>query len=318
MTDKYRGPAEVLPVKPVKAKKRTQSLVIGFTTAPRGKKGGHLQTCIDSLRDCGFTEEIHVFAEPGSPKAKGPGIHWHEHKTKQGCFKNWKHACSWLSRKTTEDWVLLLQDDVVWHADSYNVLMDSLEKFKNERVGFLSPYASPAMVPVLVRHDAKVGNKTGWVVPNPTRGFWGALTLCFSRDSIKALLASSVVKTYKQEKQVDVLVKRAFYSLKPRYECYIHVPSMAHHIGTVSTIGRHKLKGNEGLGVWKEVKMNDTPRVVDYETLVNCGPCDMDKAVMAAIKEGWQPLGGITGPDTEGWYYQTMVKYETKDELADI
>jgi hypothetical protein len=52
-------------------------------------------------------------------------------------------------------------------------------------------------------------------------------------------------------------------------------------------------------------------RIIDYKVLYEGGADTMTAAVMACIKEGWQPLGG---PQPHGAYTslsQAMVKYES-------
>lgn len=60
--------------------------------------------------------------------------------------------------------------------------------------------------------------------------------------------------------------------------------------------------------------------IVYYKTVYSTGPnakYDLDSDVMALIKQGWQPLSGVShhgqSPDYFSSFAQTMVKYESEN-----
>lgn len=215
----------------------TESLAMAITTA--GREGSPLVRSMESIRGAGFQGPLHVFAEPSSIDnedimAAEPEAVIHRHVKQLGCFPNWKHTATWMYENTDADWVLIMQDDITWCSAAAKVLQHAMETIPRSHVGFLSPYTSPAMVPdrAMTMHNVWVHAKV--------RNFWGAVALCFPRDSLKYLLTCPIFKNHKHHRMVDVVIGDAFYSRKDKRKPMIHVPSLGTHIGEVSTIGRDK------------------------------------------------------------------------------
>jgi len=214
----------------------SELLAVGMTTAPRRQQ--YPLESLQSFRDAGFEHTLHVFAEPESHnlgKFVDVEVHWNEDRL--GCYRNWKHALTWLVANVPAKWYLLVQDDVVYRDDTWHQLEKGLTNPELQNVGFLSPYASAAMVSKASRH------RKGWqpAAHGPRRGFWGALTFCMPAKSAKRLLNNERFQTHQHHRKVDVLVGNCFRDMGlDRRVC---VPSLCDHIGKVSTLGRHKIRG---------------------------------------------------------------------------
>jgi hypothetical protein len=194
-----------------------------------------------SLRDAGFYETVHVFAEPGTFELRlddDPGTFVqrpsdertlvHDNVTARGCFGNWKFALEHLLVHTVSPWLMVLQDDAIWAPDAVTILRAKAHDRRNARMGFLSPYTSP----VLVTEEFTDGwneCRAGW-------GFWGALALCMQRAAAEELLQHSRFANHATTRQVDAVVAASMLDLER--PSFVHVPSLVDHIGTTSTIGR--------------------------------------------------------------------------------
>jgi hypothetical protein len=75
--------------------------------------------------------------------------------------------------------------------------------------------------------------------------FWGAVAMCFPRASlIKMQTEGQRYINHKHHRKLDVVVgnsMRADMGMSIR----VAVPSLVDHIGSWSTLGRHRLKGNQ-------------------------------------------------------------------------
>ena len=220
-------------------------LAIGMTCAPRqvgDYQYKYAHRAIASLRTAGFTEQLHVFAEPGTlaggylPDPAKYDVAVHENKERLWCFGNWKHGLNWLLANVDADWYLLLQDDTIWKANGQPLLTAAMTAGKFANVGFLSPYTSKSMV----------GNMKakGWATAKfYRRAFWGALAVCMPKQSAAALAAFPRFNNHKHRRKLDVVIGNCFRDMhKP---VMVHVPSLCDHIGEWSTLGRHRLKNNQ-------------------------------------------------------------------------
>ena len=203
-------------------------LAIAMTSAPR--HAPTLERALASLRGAGFHGDVQLFIEPRTFAKAAPifdHVHLHENPHQLGCFNNWKKALEWLVRSSRAAWMLVLQDDAVWRTCGAEVLRAQMHASRNERVGLLSPYTSPAVVT-----DAFTN---GWNECRAGWNFWGALAFCLKRDAAKELLQHPRF-TKHVGTQVDAVVAASMLDLG--WTSLVHVPSLVDHIGTTSTIGR--------------------------------------------------------------------------------
>ena len=231
----------------------TKTLAIGMTVGRRVNKGTVYDYCEQasfSLRQAGFTEPLHGFTEPDAaqhiPRPKRWNIEIHQNKNNLGCYKNFRHGLKWLVDHTKADWLLMVQDDCVWRKDGAEQIHKAINDPRFAKAGFLSPYTSKAMVPKPLREPA-----TRWQTRNdwaPCRfhnnAFWGAVALLFPRASaLKMETQSKRYRNHKHHRKLDVVVGNAIRA-ELKMSIFVHVPSLCNHVGSWSTLGRHRFKGN--------------------------------------------------------------------------
>lgn len=231
----------------------SKSLVIGMTVGVRKNKDTVYDYCeksAASLRKAGFTETLHCFTEPGAeshvPRPEQWQIELHKNKKRLGCFPNFRHSLKYLLDNTQSDWILMLQDDCIWRLDGAAIIQAAINDPELQEVGFLSPYTSKAMV-------AKDKQKTEkyWAERNAwldctfyNRAFWGAVAMLFPRKSAERMENESQrYRNHNHHRKLDVVVGNAI-RRELELPIKVHVPSICDHIGSWSTLGRHRLKGN--------------------------------------------------------------------------
>jgi hypothetical protein len=208
------------------------ALSIGITTAPRRQPT--FEQSIASLRETGFNEEVHVFAEPDTfmTVPSLPRTHVHVNAKKQGCFANWKTTLLYLLSNTKTPWLMIVQDDAVWAPGSADVLRTMMRDSRAPQSGFLSPYTSGSSTVVTKAFvDGWNETRAGWQ-------FWGALALCMSRPAAEQLSKHSRFVKHCDSRAIDAVVAASMIDMgRPSY---VHVPSLVDHIGVTSTIGRDR------------------------------------------------------------------------------
>jgi hypothetical protein len=165
--------------------------LIGMTTAPR--PGGYVVRAVASLQAAGFAEAVHLFAEPGTDFGDfvpyPPDAVLFQRDRQLGCYRNWRVGLEILLDRVEDpdDWIMMLQDDVIWRSGSRALLEQVLAAADRATLGFVSPYASPAMVPAPYRQAPPLADQH-WPFPQFYRNaFWGALALVFTPASARAL-----------------------------------------------------------------------------------------------------------------------------------
>lgn len=201
---------------------------------------------LSSLRAAGFTQPVHAFVEPGAEQhlpADAVDLVPHHNAEKLGCFPNFKQGLHWLLDNTDADWLLMLQDDAVWRADGAAVLQAAVDDDSHQDVGFLSPYTSKSMVSVPLQR--KPPKQQRWVdCKFYNNSFWGAVAMCFPRaGAVRMVEESRRFRQHTHHRKLDVVVGNAMRDLKLRM--LVSVPSLVDHIGSWSTLGRHRFKGNQ-------------------------------------------------------------------------
>lgn len=217
-----------------------KTLAVGMTTAKRRER--YAFTSLESFREAGFPQQLHVFAEPGSHDLSDEtDITFHQHKEQKRCFQNWRYSLTWLTENVEADWYMIIQDDVVYRDDTWELLNKAINcgDYTARDVGFLSPYASAGLV------SKNMKGQKGWRPAGGAhargKGFWGALTFCMPAASAHKLLALPRFRNHTHHRKVDVIVGNCFRDLKlARLIC---LPSLCDHIGRVSTLGRHRIRG---------------------------------------------------------------------------
>lgn len=228
-------------------------LAIGMTVGLRRNKGviyDYAEQAAFSLRQAGFAEELHCFTEPEAgmhmPRPKRWKAKIHQNEEKLGCFPNFRHSLKYLLDNTDADWILMLQDDCIWRVDGSQRIHEAISDPKFADAGFLSPYTSKAMVEPDAREPKKWRSRNAWL---PCRfhnnAFWGAVAMLFPRRSAQRMEDESErYRNHKHHRKLDVVVGNAM-RRELELPIYVHVPSLCDHIGSWSTLGRHRFKGNK-------------------------------------------------------------------------
>ncbi len=229
-------------------------LAVGMTCAPRrfGDAAQYTQKALLSLRRAGFNEHLHLFCEPGKiivPNSKkfNFGVvqthdRGHPMGTVLGCFRNWRTGLDWMLANVPAAGYLMLQDDCIWREDGHTQLMVAMAdpELFGPHIGFISPYTSKAMV----RHAGRPEEAKGWTTACfYNKAFWGALAICMPASSARALSENGRYTGHTHSRKLDVVLGNVFRDMSK--SMLVHVPSLCDHIGSYSTLGRHRIKGNQ-------------------------------------------------------------------------
>lgn len=205
-------------------KPHVQSWAVGVTTAPRREPT--LAHCLQSLAEAGW-KEFRLFAEPGVEiPADLPASRRDE---RLGAFPNWYLGLTELVlREPLADAYLMCQDDVLLAANLRAYLERTL--WPCERVGVVSVYRPS--------HYEKNGH--GFQIEDRGWETWGALAYVFPNPSARALLCDPLVVNHRHHgpakgmHNIDSVV--GSWCLRSKLPYFVHVPSLAQHIGHASTI----------------------------------------------------------------------------------
>lgn len=203
-------------------------LAIGMIAAPRDLD---LNQAIDELGRAGFYEPIHVFCEPGVRpiRSRHPTIR-HNNELRRGVMGNWRHCLAWLLDNTNEPYLLVCEDDVVYNARARAMLNSFLSRYP-DGFGYASLYTPSRDL------DLAAG-RLGWLSWNRGRDTWGTLAMCFNRQSAHTVLGYAPLRDENQlTGNTDAIVAECFRSRD--IPCFYHSPSLADHVGRVSTVNHN-------------------------------------------------------------------------------
>lgn len=231
----------------------SQTLAIGMTVGYRNNKGTIYDYCeqaVVSLRRAGFGEQLHAFVEPEAhvhiPAVKRWNINLLQNEERRQCYGNFRHGLNWLLDNTDADWLMMLQDDCIWRQDGAERVYAAMADKKLAKAGMLSPYTSPAMVPPAKRDEKMWEAKNEWCSARfHNNSFWGAVALIFPRASaLKLENDSQRFRNHTHHRKLDVVVGNAFRA-ELDMPIMVHVPSLCDHVGSWSTLGRHRFRGTK-------------------------------------------------------------------------
>ncbi len=206
---------------------RPELLAIAMITAPRSVRT--VDGSLAAVRRGGFSQTIDVFAEPDADLAPQPGVTIHANPARLGAWRNWRQAGRWLLENSTAPFVLICEDDIRLSADAALGLQHAIDTLPPADWGFASLYTPQWN---LRQHVPR----PGWQAVDLRDGGWGALALCFTRDSLAELLASTEPQSEQSTANADILAGVVFGALGRR--CYFHLPSLCLHAGDgISTLG---------------------------------------------------------------------------------
>jgi hypothetical protein len=171
-------------------------LMVGCTTIPRGQP--YLERTLISIESADLFPYLF-------------------HDRDGNAVVNWKMALGSLTMHDSA-YVLLIQDDVVFCRNLRNYI--SALKWP-EDAGCISLY-TPDIIPDMSPGLHAAGGTT-----------WGACALLFRTKTAIELLKTRTVATWPIDRRIDVMVGQAVRELGLRF--YYHRPSLAQHIGEVSS-----------------------------------------------------------------------------------
>lgn len=231
---------------------------VGVTTAPRSQPT--LRACLESLQANGWNPD--VYAEPGSDLMKWSGPVVHRPK-KLGCFHNWLDMIRDLLRRYPDaKWILTVQDDTAF-APNAKRFVEQLQ-WPSEKCGMISLYTS--------RLYTQGKKRPPGAFKTPLRNWWGALAMCFRRETAERLVECRAIQDWNWEnipknrkaknpanvRHLDTAIGNALKSL--REELWSFHPSLSQHVAEVSSLNNG---GNqENRRAWK----------VSQNPLVDCVP----------------------------------------------
>ena len=201
---------------------------VGMTTAPRREPT--LERTLQSLAEAGW-DRPRLFAEPETRiPNKFASLPLTQRDAVLGAFPNWYLALAELvMREPRAEAYLLCQDDVLFAGGLRGYLEEHL--WPAPRVGVVSVYCPS--------HYA-VGQEQGFHVEDRGWLSWGALAYVFPNSSARALLCDPQVVGHRDRgpagglRNIDSVIGRWCRDAENPY--FVHVPSLAQHIGATSTI----------------------------------------------------------------------------------
>jgi hypothetical protein len=171
--------------------------------------------------------EIHVFAEPGGEWFAGMSkVVVHKNEVLYGPLFNWLHGLETLSRTSTEDWILMCEDDIQWGKDQGKIFHDYLKGCSNQ-IGMVSGYCSKPNA-----NPKKLGFANAKISPY---GWCGALAIAIPRHLVPMILASKFIIAEWKGKHLDYVVGKTVRWMGK--DIIVHTPTLVYHLGaTTSTL----------------------------------------------------------------------------------
>lgn len=211
------------------------TVTISMTTAPRQKPV--IDKTIFSLRAGGFTEPVHLWAEPDSIIPSKAILH--QNATKYGQFKNFKQQIGWLVENTASDYYYLLQDDFVTTRQA-RAKLDTWVANCNQ-FGFISLYTAYYHRKLI--KNARIDFTS---IRSPLECIWGCtIFIVLPRYSLEWIWAHDDFQGYTKRQNTDCLLTQMF--TKANKKVYIASKSLVDHRGYHSTIGHVHSEWNKGL-----------------------------------------------------------------------
>lgn len=172
------------------------SIAIGIISAPREKQT--LAPSLFSMHEAGFNQLMHIFREPRSadvPALSQARIHQNPHT--MGNFRNWVMAAQWLLENTTDNWVMMCEDDITWARNACSVLEYDLARIKMDTAAnAISLYCADRMAQYIrgTGQGSTNGLAFGWYHIASGKKMWGAQCLVFARPWLRDLLDCPYMK----------------------------------------------------------------------------------------------------------------------------
>lgn len=202
-------------------------LCIGMTAAPRPQRT--IESSISQLRYAGFSQTVHVFEEPGTDAPTEPGVFVTTNSRRLGAWKNWLSTAHSLLENTSDPFLLICQDDFRMADFAAGALQQVMEAQTRDDWGYASLHTAP--------HISTNGRSaSGWQALNGDTATQRALACCFTRESLRAVLQSDMVRNHQGDRTIGRIVSQSVQALNRKR--YVHLPSLCEHTGEgISTSG---------------------------------------------------------------------------------
>lgn len=232
------------------------TIAVGITCAPRTTM--YLEQTIRSLKHQPVTR-VQFYAEPGTPRPAEGASWWDEHNERQGNWRNWLYAATYLPNYVYADYYIIAEDDVVFAEGAIAALQTLLplcvehsEIYSSAGFGFLSLYRGGT-------HQTRVTKLHGSIATlaypallakcQTVSRLWGACAMAFSRRSLNRIRYTDVTAAWEglpasQERierlgpaEVDgrdIVINQSAKSLG--MATWFMYPSIVQHIGAESTV----------------------------------------------------------------------------------
>lgn len=140
---------------------------------------------------------MHIFREPNSadvPALMQARLHNNPHVL--GNFRNWILAAQWLIDCTTDEWIMICEDDITWARNACNVLEYDLARIKPGSWHAISLYCPDRMAKLIDTHGQGFGEGLtyGWYSVSAGKKMWGAQCLVFARSDLVNILRSEHIR----------------------------------------------------------------------------------------------------------------------------
>ena len=194
------------------------NIAVAITTAPRPVPT--LNKSIQSFRQAGFDEKIHIFADGISPEVEDQNVSIIVNEPKLEELANWFSALDYLLSLNT-DWVMLIQDDATWAKNSKKQLEKDLEHVsKLPDVGFYSLFTHRTVY-------KRLPKETGIHCINREYRGDGAVCYVFPRDAAMKLAEEPANRQWHTKRNTDNVVSGRLNDMG--YNTYYRIPSMINH-----------------------------------------------------------------------------------------
>ncbi len=176
---------------------------------------------MDSILSAGWsTKDLVVSADNNYYPNINHGIWTIVRNCKLGAWNHWFECLKFLLSKSKEDWLPIIQDDVIFCKN----LLPYLKQVKiPDNCSIYSPFT-----PIQY-----TGKQVGWtLISDPS--LWMAQTLFIRRDAAEKILKSNIVWQIRGDNQIDN--RLGLWLIQSKNKIYFHTPSLAEHIGETSTL----------------------------------------------------------------------------------
>lgn len=211
----------------------SSKLAIAMITANRAVST--VERSVAELRHSGFDQQVLLFAEPEVNHDFDDSVTVFQAAQRRGLVGNWIDAARTTLSRTRAPYILLCHDDVQFAkcaAASLHWALNNLS-VPHQDWGYASLFTPEHNV-----IDRAVTR--GWQPIPVGAAAWGALALCFCRESLQIVL-DRTTNAACDEQGFDLWIAETMQAASRI--CFQHVPSLSRHLGDgISTIGSRPLR----------------------------------------------------------------------------